>query len=125
MKPKNVPRKSPAIQENLLQYSLPLSFTLPHPNYFAILLFVGKISSKKTDPYTEVYINRFIEVVCNHIQDYLLLTDFFFEVCVLILCKNWALSGIVFLLTFFYYFSCLHDSLLFHSTLRLAEIVFY
>ena len=44
-----------------------------------ILMENAKIPSKKTDPYTEVYINRFIEVVCNHIQDYLLLTDFFFE----------------------------------------------
>jgi hypothetical protein len=37
----------------------------------------------KTDPFEEVYVNRFIEVLCNHIKDYLLLTDFFFEVYLL------------------------------------------
>jgi hypothetical protein len=42
----------------------------------------------KTDPFEEVYVNRFIEVLCNHIKDYLLLTDFFFEVYLLFVVEN-------------------------------------
>ena len=42
-------------------------------------VFLAKI---KKDPFEEVYVNRFIEVLCNRVKDYILLTDFFFEVCI-------------------------------------------
>ncbi|XP_028406963.1 uncharacterized protein LOC114529377 isoform X2 [Dendronephthya gigantea] len=57
-------------------------------NMCNVITFVAKKASSgsvpedakvKADPFEEVYINRFVEALCNNVKDYLLLTDFFFE----------------------------------------------